>query len=184
MAILPTLLGSSGFPIDQKIGSLPFLHQNHYIPLDMAEAAPHYGTLRFDIPDQSSTSEERGLFAPPGAKEVVYEKLPLHNFHTSPDVVKGGAGLDVQGFTWIQHRSVLQNSDQWLEGQNIEATYLAECEDLICRATGAKRAIANNAFFRRRPQDDMSDPKHVHLRDTPLDKAIGQLPRDANYGKS
>lgn len=150
----------------------------------MAEAAPHYGTLRFDIPDQSSTSEERGLFAPPGAKEVVYEKLPLHNFHTSPDVVKGGAGLDVQGFTWIQHRSVLQNSDQWLEGQNIEATYLAECEDLICRATGAKRAIANNAFFRRRPQDDMSDPKHVHLRDTPLDKAIGQLPRDANYGKS
>lgn len=149
----------------------------------MAETKQHYATIRFDVPDPSSTADERALFCPPGAKETVYEKIELHDFHNSPDVVKGAKGLDAQGFTYIKHRSVLQNSDQWLEGQNIEETYLAECEALICELTGAKKAVANNAFFRRRLKDDMSDPKLVILRDSDLDKAIASLPKDVNYGE-
>lgn len=143
----------------------------------------HYATFRFDVPDHSLSAHDRALFAPPGAKEVVKERLELHDFWTSPDVVKGAEGLDVQGFTYIKHQSALESADRWLTGTDIEEVYIRECEDLICKVTGAKRAVANNVFFRRQKKDLMSDPKFVALRDSDLDKAVAQLPRDANYGK-
>lgn len=143
----------------------------------------HYATFRYDIPDNSLSPDERALFAPPAAKKVVKERLELLNFWTSPEVVKGADGLDVQGFTYVEHQSALESADRWLTGTDIEEVYIRECEDLICKVTGAKRAVANNVFFRRQTKNPLADPTFVALRGSDLDKAVAQLPRHANYGR-
>ena len=149
----------------------------------MASSEQSYGKFRFDVPDNSITPEMRGYYAPPGAKEVKYERLPLHDFRISSDIVKGAKGLDVQGFTYVKHRSVLQNSDQWFDAAKVEQTYIAEVEELVKEVTGAKRTVANNVAFRRKLADQQEDPKWYSKRGDDLDKIMATMPTDRNFGE-
>ena len=142
-----------------------------------------YATLRFVVPDNSVTADERSLFAFPANKEVVEEHLELHDFRTATDVVKGAEGLDVQGFTYINHRSALSDSDEWFTGKNVEETYIPETEDLICKLTGAKRAVVNNVAFRHKLTDQQADPNFVLRRGCEFDLALAALPKDVAMGE-
>lgn len=143
----------------------------------------HEGIFRFSVPDLSLSAEERSLFAFPANKEVKEERLRLYDARTDGNLVRGPEGLDVHGFTYINHRSALSDCDQWFTGQNIEEIYLPEVEELVCRITGAKRAVVNNVAFRRKLTEMQDDHGHVLMRGCVLDQEIGKLPRDVPLGK-
>ena len=140
--------------------------------------------LRYIVPDLSVPAKDRSFFAFPANKEVVDTGVQLRDFRTDPDIVRGPAGLDVQGFTYIAHESALAKSDGWYEGQNVEEIYLPEVEALICKVTGAKRAVVNNVAFRRREAEKQVDHSFFYKRDCDLDRDIGKLPKDQVMGKT
>ena len=49
---------------------------------------------------------------------------------------------------------------------------------MICKVTGASRAVVNNSGFRRKPVALQNDPNWVHMKGTELDKMLCALPRD------
>lgn len=138
--------------------------------------------LRFAEPDLSVPAKDRALFALAANKIVREDTVALNDFRTDERVVKGPEGLDVQGFTYLNHRSALQNSDQWFSGLNVEDIYLPELCDLICKITGAQTAVVNNVAFRRRLADKQADLSYVHKRGDELDREIAKLPRDKTLG--
>lgn len=118
----------------------------------MANTNPTYGVFTFVEPDLSIPAHERPMFAAPETKTSVAEKLVLHDFRTATDIARGAEGLDVQGFTFINHTSAL-STERLLNGTNIEdveGTYAQESLNLILELTGAKRGIVHNVVFRRR----------------------------------
>lgn len=118
----------------------------------MAIGAPTHGVFTFVEPDLSIPATERPMFAAPETKNSVEEKLVLHDFRKATDVVRGAEGLDVQGFTFINHKSAL-DTELLLTGTNIdtvEVTYAQESLNLLLELTGAKRGIVHNVVFRRR----------------------------------
>jgi GA4 desaturase len=143
----------------------------------------HFAKLRFGIPDLSVSPEDRALYGFPANKEVIQERVKLHDFRTSSEVTKGPEGLDVQGFTYINHRSALNNSDQRFTEEDVRKTFIPEVEDLICKVTGAKRAVANNIAFRRKLATEQEDPKFYYKKDHPLDQALSKFPRDIAIGR-
>ncbi|KAK4508374.1 hypothetical protein PRZ48_002112 [Zasmidium cellare] len=143
----------------------------------MADERHYFADLRFDVPEKDGpTYKERAHLAPPAAKDSVEERLELHDMRTSPEIVKGGAGLDVQGFTYLQHRSVVQ--DELLAGRNVEDVYIPELQDLLCQITGAKKALVDSVLFRRKNVGVYVPPKDVVLRGTPLGDALASMPKD------
>lgn len=123
------------------------------------------------------------MFAAPETKSSVEEKLVLHDFRTATDVVHGVEGLDVQGFTFVNHASSL-STERLLNGTNIEdveVTYAQESLDLMLKLTGAKRGIVHNVVFRRRlspGEPDLSSlfPKGANDEvETPRKKILGWL---------
>lgn len=118
----------------------------------MAASNPTHGVFTFVEPDLSISAHDRPMFAAPETKNSVEEKLVLHDFRTATDVVRGAEGLDVQGFTFINHTSGL-STERLLNGTNIEdveGTYAQEALNLMLELTGAKRGIVHNVVFRRR----------------------------------
>lgn len=146
------------------------------------EDTQHFAKFRFGVPDFSVPPEDRSLFSFPATTKVVHERIELHDFRTSTEVTKGPEGLDVQGFTYINHRSVLHNSDQWFD--SVRDAYIPEVEDLICKVTGAKRAIVNNVAFRRKLAADQEDPTFYYKRGHPLDQALSEIPKDVALGEN
>lgn len=118
----------------------------------MANSNPTYGLFTFVEPDLSIPAKDRPMFAAPETKTSVEEKLVLHDFRTATDVARGAEGLDVQGFTFVNHTSSL-SPERLLNGTNIEdveGTYAQEALDFMLNLTGAKRGIVHNVVFRRR----------------------------------
>ncbi|KAK6851855.1 hypothetical protein PG995_011980 [Apiospora arundinis] len=118
----------------------------------MAASNPTHGVFTFVEPDLSVSAHDRPMFAAPDTKTSVEEKLVLHDFRTATDVVGGAEGLDVQGFTFIKHKTAL-STDSLLNGtdiKDVEETYAQEALDLAIKITGAKRGIVHNVVFRRR----------------------------------
>lgn len=146
--------------------------------------APTEAILHFGVPDFSVPAEERGFFAFPAYESVSKVTIPLHDARTDSDITGGPEGLDAQGFTYLNHRSVLADNDRWFEGDNIEKFYLQECEDLIRTITGARRSVAINCSFRRRPVNTQSDPKAFVRRGCEIDENLAKLPRDKCTGTS
>ncbi|KAF7188080.1 Gibberellin cluster GA4 desaturase [Pseudocercospora fuligena] len=140
------------------------------------------GFIRFTVPDNSIPPEERGLFGIPGNKLVKEEEIDVIDYRNATDenVVKEPQGLDVQGFTYVEHFSSLIEGDKWfeLEGEEFEKVYFEEVKELICKVTGASRAVVNNSGFRRKPVALQNDPNWVHMKGTELDKMLCALPRD------
>ena len=126
-------------------------------------AAPTYGIFKFIDPDLSVNADGRGFFALPASKDVKLETLQLLDYRTDPNIVKGAAGLDVQGFTMVNHRSAL-TGDEWFTESDVEDIYFPEVEELVKKLTGAKTFLVNNAAFRRKQAKQQEDPKHYVKR--------------------
>lgn len=75
------------------------------------------GVVRYNVPDLSIPPEERGLFSGPAHKSGEDVEVDLYDPDTAPELVQGPEGLDVQGFTYVKHRSSL-DEDEWLTGHN------------------------------------------------------------------
>ena len=141
-----------------------------------------YASARYMEPDDSITAEERCLYLFPAAKVVKDVTHKLHDIRTSSDIEQGPEGLDVQGFTYLKHDSAL-SGEQFYEGRNVEETYFPEMVDLICKVTGAKRAIVDGVAMRRRiANEETSNPYHVMRRGCDFDKVLSKLPRDVARG--
>ncbi|CAK3795458.1 Hypothetical predicted protein [Lecanosticta acicola] len=138
---------------------------------------PVRGLFRFAVPDFSVPAEDRMFYPSPASKEVSDQNLELHDFRTSNEIVKGPRGLDIQGFTYVEHQSALAE-DAWFAEGNIENVYVAECIGLILNATGASRAIVDGISFRRKsPQDQDNDQFYMLKRGCDLDVAVSKIPR-------
>lgn len=109
-----------------------------------------YGVLKYIVPSTSVPPSEREFFSFPPASEISLESTPLHDYRKTSDLVKGAAGLDVHGFTVVEHQSKLSGQD-WFSDSKAEETYLPEAEALVRRLTGAKNTLMINAAFRRQP---------------------------------
>lgn len=139
--------------------------------------------LRFADVDPSIDHDQRGLFCLAARKEVKDIPVEINDVRTDSRIVKGSGGLDAQGFAYIRHHSALQDSDSWFSGQNIEDTYIPEMCDLVCKATGAKKAIAINSVFRGKPVDLQLDPLFYFKRGSELDVMLSHIPKDKAQGK-
>lgn len=92
---------------------------------------PVYETFKCTNPSSSVSANDRGVFALPPWKEVKYESFPLLDYRTEANVVKIPAGLDVQGFTVVNHQSSLTRT-QWFSESVVEKLYFPEVQG-ICQ---------------------------------------------------
>ncbi|EME83006.1 uncharacterized protein MYCFIDRAFT_196406 [Pseudocercospora fijiensis CIRAD86] len=147
------------------------------------------GILRFSIPDESVTAEQRAFFATPQNKDFVKQEAELLDFNNS-DIVKGAQGLDVQGFTWIHHKSQIATSEnacngKFFEGSNIEDLYLPELERLIENVTGCKKAVVWNGVTRRKlPVRQDGQPTVQQKKGGEQDRIFDALRRDVPTSRS
>ncbi len=149
-----------------------------------AETQRYFAKIRFTVPDLTISADERALFTFPANKDIVEEQIELHDVGSSPELVEGAGGLDAQGFAYIKHRSALLDADQWYTGKRVEEVYLPEMEELVCKVTGANRAVVNNVVFRRKlGTTEQEDPNFVYLRGSTLDKHLETLPKDIPLGE-
>lgn len=139
-------------------------------------------TIRYNVPDFSVPAQDRSLFATAAPKQVSDLKIPLRDARTDSDIVQGPAGLDIQGFAYVNHHSALDDSGRWFVGQDFEEVYLPEVCDLVCKVTGAKKAIVNNCAFRRRLADEQADPTFYLKRGCTLDQELAKFPRNVALG--
>ncbi|MCJ1386326.1 hypothetical protein MMC17_009452 [Xylographa soralifera] len=136
-----------------------------------------YGIIQYGSPDNSVSAQERALYTLPSSKSITDINQRLYDMRTSNDIVKGPEGLDVQGFTYIEHKSALSGED-WFVGNNVIDIYMPEVIDLICKATGAKRAVVDSIAFRRRVASEEEERNVPHRRGDKHDQAMSKLTRD------
>lgn len=141
------------------------------------------GTVRYNEPDTSVRPEDRGLFSGPAHKSGEDVDVNLYDPDTEPEIVKGPEGLDVQGFTYVKHRSAL-SEDDWLVGTNVEEKYVPEVEDLVRQVTGAKTVIVNHLGIRKRLSNNNNDPKFYRKAGDQHDEAVKKLAKkESAWGK-
>jgi hypothetical protein len=101
---------------------------------------------------------------------------------TSNKITKGPDGLDVQGFTYLEHSSALSGED-WFVGTNIEEIYVPEIIQLICTVTGAKRAVVDSMQIRRRAANAQEEQNIPNRKGQEHDQIGLKLARDTVRGK-
>ncbi|KAF2217519.1 hypothetical protein CERZMDRAFT_92166 [Cercospora zeae-maydis SCOH1-5] len=143
----------------------------------MGSIEPTHGIFRFVDPDLSVPAYDRAIFANPRPKRLEQLKLPLHNFWTSDEVAKGSAGLDTQGFTYIEHASSL-TAEQVFEDGNVEAVLVPETIDMMLKLTGAKRGVAHNVGFRRKAATKQENLDFIPMRGNELDQILAKMPKN------
>lgn len=132
------------------------------------------GILRYSLPDTSVRPEDRGLFSAPAHRYGEDVEVELYDPSTSSDIVQGPEGLDIQGFTYVKSPSSLKEED-WLEGTNVEETYVPEVEELVRQVTGAKKVIVNHLGIRKRLAANAADPKFFRKAGDQHDEAVKKL---------
>lgn len=115
------------------------------------------GTVRYNLPHLSVRAEDRGLFSGPAHKYGEDVEVDLYDPVASPEIVQGPEDLDVQGFTYVKHRSALGTED-WLAGNNVEEKYVPEVVELVKQVTGAKKVVVNHLGIRKRLATNNNDP--------------------------
>lgn len=143
---------------------------------------PTYGIFRFLEPDLSVPAEERAIFAGPASKLAKEESIELKDFRTATDIAKGVQGLDVQAFTYLNHKSSL-TGEEILQGTNAEDVYAPEVCEWILGVTGGSRAVVHNIAFRRKLAEKAVDLYHVNRAGGEWDKAIKKQPCNKISGK-
>ncbi|KAF2168949.1 hypothetical protein M409DRAFT_52933 [Zasmidium cellare ATCC 36951] len=128
----------------------------------------HHGVIRYIVSAKDPPPEKRSLFGLAANSSWTDHELAVRDFRKAEELVKGPEGLDVQGFTYIDHESALSKSD----------TCLPEVCDLVCKVTGASKAIVLNCAFRRKPVDLQKDPNWIPMKGDDIDTMLAALPRD------
>ncbi len=131
-------------------------------------------TVRYNVPDLSVKPEDRGLFSGPAHSHGEDVEVDLYDPSTSPEIIQGPEGLDVQGFTYIKHQSAL-NEDEWLEGSNVEDIYVSEVQGLVRQVTGAKKVVVNHLGIRKRLAANNNDPTFYRKKGDTHDDAVKKL---------
>lgn len=149
----------------------------------MTVASPATATLRFGYPDLSVPDEARSMFTLPAPRDIVNVDINLIDFGQSPDVVHGGKGLDVQGFSYIKHHSSICDGNRVISDRNTEDVYFPEIRDLVCRTTGASKAIVVNCAVRQALAVRQEDHSFVPRKGGELDQSVANLPRDIPPGE-
>ncbi|KAK4505488.1 hypothetical protein PRZ48_003451 [Zasmidium cellare] len=140
--------------------------------------SPVYGIFKYGYPTSQPPSE-RSLYTFPEFHSIVEEKQILHDFRDSPDIVKGPAGLDVQGFTYVDHQSALDGED-WFDHEKLEKVYIPEIVELVKRNTGANKVAIDGLTLRKtvaKEQDGKKD--FVMKKGDEHEKRVKQTPRDS-----
>lgn len=141
------------------------------------------GTVRYNLPDLSVRPEDRGLFSGPAHKSGEDIDVDLYDPVTSEEIIQGPEGLDVQGFTYVKHKSAL-DEDAWLTGDNVEQVYVPEVEELVRQVTGAKKVVVNHLGIRKRLAEKNSDPTFYRKAGDQHDTAVKQLAgKNSPWGK-
>lgn len=142
------------------------------------------GTVRYNLPDLSVRPEDRGLFSGPAHKFGEDVDVDLFNPELSDEIIQGPEGLDVQGFTYVKHKSVL-GTDDWLKGNNVEEKYVPEVEELVKQVTGAKKVIVNHLGIRKRLSASNNDPTFYRKAGDQHDETVKKLTeKNAPWGMS
>lgn len=148
-------------------------------------AAPNdstFGIFRFLEPDLSVPAHERATFAGPASKAAKEETIELHDFRSDKSIARGREGLDVQGFTYVEHASSL-TGEELLAGTKAEDIYAPEVIGFMLKLTGGSRAVAHDVGFRRKLANRQADLYHVQRRGNEMDQAVSKLPRDRILGR-
>lgn len=146
-----------------------------------SETPQQTGIFRFIDPDLSIPASQRAIYASPAPKRVVEEEIALHDLRAATDLPSGQAGLDTQAFTWAKHQFSL-SAEELLQGDNVENVYVQEVKDLVLKVTGAKRAVAHQAAFRRGLATKQENLNAVHPAGGEFDEATLKMPRDRFQG--
>jgi hypothetical protein len=86
-----------------------------------ASTVAHHGFIRYTISDNTIPPQERAFYSIPMIKTIADYELEIHDFRRSEDIVKGSKGLDVQGFTVVEHETALSKGDDtWFLERNLE----------------------------------------------------------------
>lgn len=137
--------------------------------------------FRFVEPDLTVPAYDRAIFANPRAKQIEQLELPLHDFRTSTEVARGTDGLDLQGFTYIEHDSCL-TPDEMLAGRHAEEILAPEVLQMMVELTGAKRGVVHSIGFRRVLASKQQDLDFVPMRGSEIDQKMEQIPKDQMLG--
>lgn len=141
------------------------------------------GLVRYNLLDLSVRPEDRGLFSGPAHKYTEDVEVSLYDPTTSPDIVQGPEGLDVQGFTYVKHQSAL-SVDDWMNGDNPEDVYAKETEELVRQITGAKKVVINHLGIRKRVASSNIDPKFYRKAGDKHDETVQKLAKkETPWGK-
>jgi len=131
-------------------------------------------TVRYNVPDLSVRPEDRGLFSGPAHKSGEDVEVDLYDPVTTPEIVQGPEGLDIQGFTYVKHKSAL-GENEWLMGNNVEDIYVPEVQELVRQVTGAKHVVVNHLGIRKRLAANNADPTFYRKKGDKHDDAVKKL---------
>ncbi|CAK7226990.1 hypothetical protein SBRCBS47491_006417 [Sporothrix bragantina] len=129
------------------------------------------GMVRYNVPDDSVSPKDRGLFSGPAHKSAVDADVDLFDPETDPAIIQGPEGLDVQGFTYVKSPSAL-TLEQWMSGHNVEETYIPEVEELMRRVTGASTVVVNHLGIRKRTAANNTNPTFYRKAGDAHDQAV------------
>lgn len=141
-----------------------------------------YGVFQYVEADNSVSANDRALYTLPSSRSIVNISQRLHNMRTSNEIVKDSQGLDIQGFTYLKHESALSGED-WFLGSNIEDVYVPEIINLVCKVTGAKRAVIDSIQFRRRLASEEEEQNIPRRKGDSFDEMASKLPKNTLRGR-
>jgi hypothetical protein len=173
-----TLLRLSSKPLQQRT-----LHYSSRLDMPGLTSTSARGTVRYNVLDLSVRPEDRGLFSGPAHKYSEDIEVDLIDPASSPEIVQGPQGLDIQGFTYVKHQSAV-DVDEWMHGENPEEVYVKEVEDLVGKVTGAKTVIVNHLGIRKRLAEKNADPSFYRKAGDKHDETVKQrASKETAWGK-
>lgn len=108
------------------------------------------GTFTFIDPDTSTDPWECDYFANPTPKEIIHQRVPLHNLRADPHLFtpESSFSLTTNGFTVVKHVSTIQSLTDFKNPENLEGTYFPEIKSLLKSVTGASEVHVINCALR------------------------------------
>lgn len=137
--------------------------------------------IHHSVADDAVPASERGFYSFTSSSVIESHHTELHDYRTSSDVVHGPEDLDAQGFTYVE-RDFSLNSKELLEGHNIEDIYYREVEDLVLKATGAKKALGLEAVVRGQKTIAEEDLMARQAKGGERDSTFDEQDREAPLG--
>lgn len=139
---------------------------------------PVPGIFKYGYPTAQPPSE-KSLYTLPELHSIVEETQLLHDFCTSTSITKGPAGLDTQGFTYVEHQSAL-HGENWVDREKLEKVYIPEVVELVKKTTGASKVAIDGLTLRKTVAKEQDQKKDFYgKKGDEHEKRVKQTPRDS-----